>query len=64
TGLRVAAALFGLSFLVHVVRLMTHFPVIIGTITMPMWASVIGLIIAGSLCLWMWHLSYSVSRTH
>jgi hypothetical protein len=40
--------------LVHVVRLFTHFQVIIGSHSIPMWASWAGLVVAGVLAVMVW----------
>jgi hypothetical protein len=57
TGLRVASIVFGIFCLGHIVRLATHAPVIIGSYHIPMWPSVIALIIAALLSIWMWRLA-------
>jgi len=41
----------------HLWRLYAHANVRIGDHFVPMWASVLGLIIAGGLSIWMWRLS-------
>jgi hypothetical protein len=56
-GLRVGAIIFGLVCLGHLWRLLRHVDVRIGTHDIPMWISVVGIIIAGGLSLWMWKLS-------
>jgi len=57
TGLRVAAIIFGLVCLGHLWRLVQHVDVRLGPHDIPMWISVVGIIIAGGLSLWMWKLS-------
>src|SRR6266487_600999 len=57
TGLRVASVVFALFALGHVVRLINHARVIVGTHHAPMWVSVVALIIAGGLSIWMWRLA-------
>jgi hypothetical protein len=57
TGLRVAAIIFGLVCLGHLWRLLRHVDVRLGTHDIPMGISVVGIIIAGGLSLWMWKLS-------
>ncbi|PYK06366.1 MAG: hypothetical protein DME66_04685 [Verrucomicrobia bacterium] len=56
-GLRVASLVFALFALGHILRLIKHAQVTIGTHHAPMWVSVIALIIAGGLSIWMWRLS-------
>src|SRR5436190_21848567 len=57
TGLRVASIVFALFALGHILRLIKHAQVTVGTYHAPMWVSVIALIIAGGLSIWMWRLS-------
>jgi hypothetical protein len=57
TGLRVASVIFGIFALGHVLRLINHAPVAVGTHTIPMGVSWIALIVAAILCIWMWRLS-------
>jgi len=57
SGLRVASAIFALFALGHLLRLVKHAQVMVGTHHMPMWGSVVALIIAGGLSIWMWRLS-------
>ena len=56
-GLRVASVIFLILMLAHVVRLISSVEVTVGTMQVPMWASVVGIIIAGTLSLWFWRLS-------
>jgi len=57
TGLRVASIVFALFAVGHILRLINHAQVTVGTHHAPMWVSVIALIIAGGLSIWMWRLS-------
>ncbi len=57
TGLRVASVIFALFFLGHLLRLITHASVMLGSYHVPMWPSVVALIVAGLLSIWMWQLS-------
>ncbi len=59
TGLRVASVIFGIFAIGHVLRLINHAPVTVGTHTIPMGVSWIALIVAAILCIWMWRLSKS-----
>jgi hypothetical protein len=59
TGLRIASVIFGIFAIGHVLRLINHAQVTIGTYTIPMGVSWIALIIAAILCIWMWRLSKS-----
>jgi hypothetical protein len=57
TGLRVASIVFALFAIGHIVRLLTHSEVVVGACHIPMWVSVVTLIIAGGLSIWMWRLA-------
>jgi tetrahydromethanopterin S-methyltransferase subunit E len=58
TGLRVAGLIFGLVCLAHVWRLIADVDVRIGeNLSFPPWASVVGVLVSGSLSIWMWMLS-------
>lgn len=49
---RVAASLFGIVALAHAARLILDVPVSVGTTSIPMWVSWLGLVAAGGLCAW------------
>ncbi|HZR79234.1 MAG TPA: hypothetical protein VFA58_08495 [Chthoniobacterales bacterium] len=57
TGLRVAAVLFGLVAIAHILRLFKHAKINIASHVIPMEASWIFIIVFGLLCFWMWKLS-------
>jgi hypothetical protein len=57
TGLRVAALLFALFALGHLLRLLKHAQVIVGSHTIPLWISAPLAVIAALLSFWMWKLS-------
>jgi hypothetical protein len=57
SGLRVASVIFALFAIGHVVRLVKQAQVTVGTHQIPMWVSVVALIIAAILSIWMWRLS-------
>jgi hypothetical protein len=48
----VTGILFGVVALAHLLRLISGWPVQIGAQAVPMWISVIGLVVAGALCAW------------
>ena len=56
-GLRVAGTVFALVCLGHLLRIITQADVIIAACQIPIWVNVVGVLIAGSLSLWMWRLS-------
>jgi len=57
SGLRVASVIFALFAIGHVVRLVNQAQVTVATYQIPMWVSVVALIIAAILSIWMWRLS-------
>jgi hypothetical protein len=57
TGLRVASVIFAIFAIGHLLRLINHAQVTVGTLTIPMGVSWIALIIAAILCVWLWQLS-------
>jgi hypothetical protein len=57
TGLRVASIIFGIFAIGHLLRLINHAQVTVGTHTIPMGVSWVALIVALILCIWMWRLS-------
>jgi uncharacterized membrane protein YecN with MAPEG domain len=57
TGLRVASIIFGIFAIGHVLRLIKHAQVIVGSHTIPMGLSWVALIVAAILCIWFWRLS-------
>ena len=48
----VSGAIFGLVAILQAVRAMNHWPAQIGTLEIPVWASWIAMVVAGSLCAW------------
>jgi hypothetical protein len=57
TGLRVASIIFAIFAIGHLLRLINHAQVMVGTYHISMGASVIALIVAALLSIWMWRLS-------
>jgi uncharacterized membrane protein YecN with MAPEG domain len=57
TGLRVASIVFAIFALGHVLRLINHAHVTLGTHTIPMGVSWVALIVAALLSIWMWRLA-------
>lgn len=48
----VSGAVFGVVAVLQAVRTLNQWPVHIGTLEIPIWASWIGIVVAGSLCAW------------
>ena len=63
-GLRVAGTIFGLVCLGHLVRLLNHTSVTVGSYSVPLWLSGLGLVATGLLCFWLWRLSVSAKPAH
>jgi hypothetical protein len=57
-GLRVASVVFGIFAVGHLLRLVNQAQVTVETYTIPMGVSWGALIVAGTLCMWLWRLSY------
>ena len=57
TGLRVASVIFGLVAIGHLLRLIKHAQVTVGSHHFPMWGSIVALIVTVILSIWMWRLS-------
>jgi len=48
----VSGAIFGIVALLQAVRALIHLPLHLGTFEVPVWASWIAALVAGSLCVW------------
>ena len=63
-GLRVAGTIFGLMCLGQLLRLLTRASLLVANYSIPLWASAIAVVVAGSLSVWLWILSCTArSRT-
>lgn len=51
---RIAAVLFGLGALVHLLRLIVKFQIFIGGVEIPLWANIIGFLIASTFAFMLW----------
>ena len=51
---RIAAIIFGIIGLLHLLRLITKFPVVLGNYELPLWLSGAGLVVAIVLCIGLW----------
>jgi hypothetical protein len=56
-GLRVSSIIFAVFALFHIARLVKHAPVTVGSHHVPMSLSIVALIVAAGLSIWMWRLS-------
>jgi hypothetical protein len=64
TGLRVASVVFGLIAIPQLVRLVIRPEVLVAGYSMPMWPSVLALIILGGLSISMWKLARTSSKVN
>jgi hypothetical protein len=55
--LRAASIIFAIFAIGHLLRLINHVQVTVGTHTIPMGLNWIALIVAAILCIWMWRLA-------
>lgn len=63
--LLITAIIFGLVALLHLVRLVNHWSVQLGTFAVPFWGSWLGLIIGVALSLWAVRLmTHQLSSSH
>jgi len=53
----ISAIIFAVVALIHLYRLFTHFQVILGSHTVPMWMSYVGIIVPGVLALMLYRES-------
>jgi hypothetical protein len=60
--LQISGALFGFIALAHLVRLFRHWPIDLGGHMVPMWASWLGLVLAGGLSIWALRLTRAMPR--
>lgn len=57
TYILITGCLFGVFTLVHVARLFLGWPAQVAGWTVPMWVSWIGILFAGTLCIWAFRLA-------
>jgi hypothetical protein len=57
-GLRIASAIFGLIALAQLMRLLTRVEVLVAGRPFPLWPNAVAFLVAGSLSIWLWWLSY------
>jgi uncharacterized membrane protein len=48
----ISGTIFGFLALLHLARIFLHWPVVIGSLTLPQAASFVGLALAGTLAIW------------
>jgi hypothetical protein len=57
TGLRVASVVFGLIALAQLMRVVLRPEVLVAGYPIPLWPSMLAVIIFGGLSFWMWNLA-------
>ena len=62
TGLRVASVVFGLMAIAQLGRLLIRPEVLVAGYSMPLWPSVLALILLGGLSVWMWQLARTPTK--
>lgn len=62
TGLRVASVVFCLMAIAQLLRLLVRPEVLVAGYSMPLWPSVLALIILGGLSVWMWKLARTPTK--
>jgi hypothetical protein len=60
--LKISGALFGLIALAHLLRLFRHWPIDLAGHMVPLWASWLGLLLAGGLSIWALRLMRATPR--
>jgi hypothetical protein len=61
-GLRVASIVFGVLAVVQLLRLALRPEVLVNGHLMPLWPSVIAVIVLAALCAWLWALTRHLTR--
>lgn len=61
-GLRVAGTIFGLMGLAQLARLLIRPEILVAGYQMPLWPSVVAVLITGGMSFWMWKLSYNACK--
>jgi hypothetical protein len=61
--LQISGTLFGLIALAHLLRLFRHWPVELAGNILPLWASWVGLALAGGLSIWALRLLRATPRS-
>ncbi|MCX5711713.1 MAG: hypothetical protein NTY47_01400 [Candidatus Omnitrophica bacterium] len=56
-ALRISGVIFGLVALLHLARLIFRVEIIAGGVSIPMWLSAVGFVVAGGLTVWMLNIS-------
>ena len=57
TWLRIAGSVFGVVAILHLLRILTGIPVLIGDFMLPVWINWAGMLATSFLCFRLWNLS-------
>ena len=57
---RVAGSIFGIVAIIHMIRIITGIPVLIGNSLLPLWINWLGMFVTGLLSFWLWKLSLNL----
>ncbi|BAZ10015.1 hypothetical protein NIES4071_18290 [Calothrix sp. NIES-4071] len=60
----ISAAIFAFMAVLHLIRLVNHWSVNVGAITVPFWGSWLALVIAVALSIWAFRLVAELSGSH
>jgi hypothetical protein len=58
-GLRISGTIFGIVALIHLLRILTAVPILVGSCSVPIWINWLGLGGATFLFIWLWRVSAS-----
>jgi hypothetical protein len=61
--LQTSGAVFGVIAIAHLLRLLRHWPIDLAGQPVPLWASWLGLVLAGALSIWALRLIRDIPRT-
>ena len=61
-GLRVASIVFGVLAVVQLLRLALRPEVLVNGTVIPLWPSIIAVIVLAALCAWLWALTRHLQR--
>lgn len=61
-GLRVAGVIFGLMCLGQLARLLIRPEILVAGYQMPLWPSVVAVVILGGLSIWLWKLACNACK--
>ncbi|MFH1297857.1 MAG: hypothetical protein ABIJ04_11415 [Bacteroidota bacterium] len=56
--LRITGTIFGIVALIHLARIATGVPVLIGCWLLPVWVNWMGMVATAFLFIWLWRLSF------